>query len=242
VSDRDETKIEELPPDETGPVPVTVVHAEPHWFGLTPTGSLLAVGVAAVGVAVVLLVLGSVVAGVVVLVVGVFVLATLWWRPVAKALAGPVDLARVTISTQSETRRRLAGLRSDFDALEREREQRLRALGEAVYRGEDAATDPLRQELEELDRRAGATREEIERTMQEARERIGRARLETGRTEAVSLEPYPPPDEADRPELPDIPEPYPPPDEGDRPEQPRIPETSPESPEAPPGDADRDPQ
>jgi hypothetical protein len=242
VSDSDETKVEELPPDETGPVPVTVVHAEPHWFGLTPTGSLLAVGVAALGVAVVLLVLGSLVAGIVVLAVGVFVLGTLWRRPVAQALAGPLGLARVTISAQSQARRRLTGLRNELDAVERERAQRLRELGEAVYRGDDAATDPLRQELDELDRRARERREEIDRTMQEATERIGRARLETGRTEAVSLEPYPPPDEADRPEQPDIPEPYPPPDEGDRPEQPRIPETSPEPPEAPPGDADRDQQ
>ncbi|MEX2645887.1 MAG: hypothetical protein WD249_06465 [Gaiellaceae bacterium] len=231
MSDSDETKVEELPPDETGPVPVTVVHAEPHWFGLTPTGSLLAVGVAAVGVAVVLLAVGSVVAGIVVLAVGVFVLGTLWRRPVAEALAGPVGLARVTVSAQSEARRRLAGLRSELDGLEREREQRLRALGEAVYRGDDAATDPLRQELEELDRRAGEKRGEIERTVEQASERIGRARLETGRTEAVPLEPYPPPDEADRPAPPDIPEPYPPPDEGDRPEQP-----------SPPGDADRNPQ
>jgi len=242
VSDSDKTKVEELPPDETGPVPVTVVHAEPHRFGLTPTGSLLAVGVAAVGVAVVLLAVGSVIAGIVVLAVGMFVLGTLWRRPVAEALAGPLGLVRVTVSAQSEARRRIAGLRRELDGLEREREQRLRALGEAVYRDDDAATDPLRQELEELDRRAGEQREEIERTVQQATERIGRARLETGRTEAVSLEPYPPPDEADRPEQPDIPEPYPPPDEGDRPEQPLIPETSPEQPEAPPGDADRNPQ
>ena len=240
MSDSDETKIDELPPDETGPVPVTVLQAEPHWFGLTPTGSLLAIGVAALGVAIVLLVLGSVVAGLIVLAVGVFVLATLWRRPVSEALAGPVGLARATVSAQSEARRRLLVLRRDLDGLEREREERLRDLGEAVYRGDKAATTkPLRQQLEELEQRAAAKREEIERTVQVAHERIGRARLETSRTEAVSLEPYPPPDEGDRPEQPDIPEPYPPPDEGDRPEQPRVPETSPEPPGAPPGDAGR---
>jgi hypothetical protein len=242
VSDSDETKVEELPPNETGPVPVTVVHAEPRWFGMTPTGSLLAVGVAAAGVGIVLLVLGSVVAGIVALAVGVFVLGTLWRRPVAETLRGPVGLARVTISAQSSARWRLAGLRQELDAIERERDQRLRALGEAVYHGDDAATDPLRREIEELDRRAGEQGEEIERTVDEAKERIGRARLETSRTEALALEPYPPPDEADRPELPEIPEPYPPPDEGDRPEQPRVPETSPEPPPEPPGGAGRNPQ
>ena len=240
MSDSDETKVEELPPDETGPVPVKVVRAEPRWFGLTPTGSLLAVGIAAVGVAIVLLVLGSVVAGVVALAVGLFVLATLWREPVADALAGPLGRARTTIAAQRGARERLAALRRELDAIEREREQRLRKLGEVVYSGDDAATAPLRRELDELERRAGETREEIERTVIDARARIEQARLETGRTVAVSLEPYPPPDEGDRPEQPDIPEPYPPPDEGDRPEQPRVPETSPEHPEVPPGDADRE--
>jgi hypothetical protein len=242
VSDSGETKVEELPPDETGPVPMTVVHAEPRWFGMTPTGSLLAVGVAALGVAIVLLVLGSLIAGIVVLAVGIFVLATLWRQPASEALAGPLGRARTTISAQRAARSRLAALRRELDAVERERERRLRALGEAVYGGDDAATDSLRRELEELDRHADETRREIERTVTEAQERIEQVRLETGRTEAVSLEPYPPPDEADRPEQPDIPEPYPPPDEGDRPEQPRIPETSPEPPEAPPGDGDRKPR
>ena len=224
MSDRDDTKVEELPPDETGPVPVNVVQAEPHWFGLTPTGSVLALGVAAAGVGVVLLVLGSPLAGALVLAAGVLLLALLWYRPVAGALAGPLGLARATVSAQRDARRRVVRLRAELDALEREREQRLRALGEAVYRGDDAATQALRAELEELERRAGEQREEIELAVREAAERIGRARLETGRTEVVSLEPYPPPDEGDRPQQPDVPEPYPPPDEGDRPEQPNVPD------------------
>ena len=224
MSDSDETKVEELPPDETGPVPVTVVHAEPRWFGMTPTGSLLAVGVAALGVAIVLLVLGSLVAGIVVLAVGIFVLATLWRQPASEALAGPLGRARTTISAQRAARSRLVALRRELDAVERERERRLRALGEAVYGSDDAATDPLRRELGELDRRADETRREIERTVTEAQERIEQVRLETGRTEAVSLEPYPPPDE------------------GDRPEQPRIPETSPEPPEPTEQGDDRKPR
>jgi hypothetical protein len=223
VSDRGDTKVEELPPDETGPVPVNVVHAEPHWFGLTPTGSVLAVGVAAAGAGVALLVLGSPLAGALLVAAGVLLLGLLWYGPVAERLAGPVGLARTTISAQGEARRRVARLRGELDALEREREQRLRALGEAVYRGDDAATEALRAELEELERGTGVKREEIELAVREATERIGRARLESGRTEVVSLEPYPPPDEGDRPEQPDIPEPYPPPDEGDRPEQPNVP-------------------
>jgi hypothetical protein len=183
-----------------------------------------------------------VVAGVFVLAVGIFVLATLWRQPASDALAGPLGRARTTISAQRVARARLAASRRELDAIGRERQRRLQALGEAVYRGDDAATDPLRRELDELDRRADETRGEIERTVIEAQERIEQVRLETGRTEAVSLEPYPPPDEADRPELPDIPEPYPPPDEGDRPEQPRTPETSPEPPEPPQQGDDRKPR
>ena len=39
-----DTKVQELPPDETGPVPVHVQRAEPRWFGVTPPSFLLGDG------------------------------------------------------------------------------------------------------------------------------------------------------------------------------------------------------
>jgi hypothetical protein len=234
VSDSEDTRVEELPPDETGPVPVTVVQSEPRWYGITPQGAVLSVGLAGVGVGVTLLVLGRTAVGAVIAAVGVVVLAGLARRPAAAALSGPAEVGRTMLSARLTAGRRLADLERKLDAIGHERDRRLRELGEAVYRNAVGVREPLRQELEELDRRADETRRELERTMIEARERIAMARLGTAATQAVSLEPYPPPDEGDVPEHPQIPEPYPPPDEGDRPEQPRIPETSPEPPEQPP--------
>jgi hypothetical protein len=185
----DETRVEELPPDETGPVPVTHVQAEPQWYGISPRGGAAAMGVAAAGVGVVLLVLGSVVVGAILLAVGVLILALLVRGPVASALSGPTTRGREALSTRLAAGQRLAALRRELDAIARERDERLRALGEAVYRGDDGAVDPLRRHLEELDRRAAEVREEIDRTVLEARERISTARLETARTQVVPFEP-----------------------------------------------------
>ena len=188
----DETRVEELPPDETGPVPVTHVEAEPQWYGISPRGGGAAVGVVAAGVGVVLLVVGSIVAGAILLAVGMLVLGLLVRGPVASALSGPTERGRTALSTRLAAGRRLAALRRELDTIDRTREERLRTLGEAVYQGEDEAVDPLRTELEELDRRAAEIREGIERTVLEARERISSVQLETARTQAVQLEPEPP--------------------------------------------------
>jgi hypothetical protein len=185
----EETRVEELPPDETGPVPVTHVEVEPHWYGISPRGGAAAVGVAAAGVGVVLLVLGSIVAGAILLAVGVLVLGLLVRGPVASALSGPTERGRTALSIRLSAGRRLAGLRRELDAIARERDERLRALGEAVHGGDDGALEPLRHQLEELDRRATEVREEIDRTVLDARERLNAAQLETARTQAVRPEP-----------------------------------------------------
>jgi hypothetical protein len=185
----DETRVEELPPDETGPVPVTHVGAEPQWYGISPRGGGAAIGVAAAGVGVVLLVLGSVVAGAILLALGMLVLGLLVRGPVASALAGPTERGRTALSTHLAAGRRLAVLRRELDAIAGERDERLRALGEAVYSGDDGAVDPLRRELEDIDRREAETSEEIDRTMLAARERMTSARLETARTQAISFQP-----------------------------------------------------
>jgi hypothetical protein len=190
VPANDETRVEELPPDESGgPVPVTRVQAEPNWYGISPQGGAAAVGVAAAGVGIVLLALGSIVAGAILLAVGALLLALLVRRPAAAVLSGPTERGRTMVSTRLSAGRRLAKLRSELDSIGRERDGRLRALGEAVYREDEGAVDPLLHEIEGLDRRAAEVREQIERTVLEARERMSAARLETARTQAVSFGP-----------------------------------------------------
>ena len=194
MPDNEQTRVEELPPDETGPVPVTRVEAEPRWYGVSPEGAALAVGSAAAGVGVVLLVFGSTVAGAVILAVGAVVLALLVRGPVAGALAGPTARGRTALATRISAGQRLAELRRELDGVARARDERLRALGEAVYRGEQGAVEPLRRELEELERRADNARAEIDRTVAEAHERLSAAQLETARTQAVRLSELPPDD------------------------------------------------
>ena len=187
MPDNQDTRAEELPPDETGPVPVNVVRAETRWYGLTTEAAVLAVGSAAVGVGVVLLVFGSIVPGAVVLALGALVLVLLVRGPVSAAVAGPAARGRAALATKLSAGQRLAVLRRELDMLARRRDDRLRALGDAVYRGDDAAVEPLRAQLADLDRRRDELGEEVERTLLEARERLSAVELETAKTQAVSM-------------------------------------------------------
>jgi hypothetical protein len=238
------TFVDEPPPHETGPVPVSHVQLEPRFFGVTPVGALVAVGVAAVGVGIALLVLDESLAGAVILVLGLLALVGAIdrrrRREALRAMAARAGYLGTALTAHAAGRRRMGALRRELDALSRRREEQLRALGEAVYGEDDAATDPLREELTDLDRRIAEKREETDRVMSQVEEQIRRARLETSATQVVPPEPYPPPDEGDVPDPARVPEPYPPPDEGDPPEQPRVPEPYPEPPDEPtPGGPER---
>ena len=190
----DETRVEELPPDETGRVPVTVVTAEPRWYGITPRGGALAVGIASAGVGIVLLVLDSIVAGAILLGLGALVLGMLVRAPVASALSGPTERGRTAVSTRLAAGRRLSALRRELDATGGERDRRLRELGEAFYRGDDGAVETLHHQVAALDRRQAELREEIDRTVLAARQRMSSVQLETARTEIAR------PGPADEPE------------------------------------------
>jgi hypothetical protein len=189
MPDNDDTRVEELPPDETGPVPVQMVAAEPRWYGITPRGGALAVGIAAAGVGIVLLVTGSIVAGAILLALGALMLGMLVRGDVASVLSGPTARGRTAVSTRLSAGRRLAVLRRDLDGISGERDRHLRALGEAVYHGDDAGVQPLRQELADLDRREAELRAEIDRTMLDARQKMSAVQLETARTEVVRQDP-----------------------------------------------------
>lgn len=251
----DSTATTVLPPPEheSEPAPVEVARVEPTYFGVTPATALLAVGAAALGVGIALIALGSVAVGLLVLAGGLLALAgfvgaasrrpdTGVARRSAKAFDSVRDRAAMlgtSFAARSGARRQANVLLRELDQLSRDRDARLAALGRAVYAGDDAATESLRGELEQLDGRIDETRTEVERIMSEAQERIGRARMETSRTQIVATEPFPTPGEADVPEPARVPEPFPPPGEADPPEPARIPEPMPppdegDIPEAPP--------
>jgi uncharacterized membrane protein len=214
------TKVLEVPPDETGPVPVEYTKAERSYYGVTPTGLALALAAAAVVAAVVLLATGHWPLGLVLLGVGVLIVLLGVETGTFRDRAG---VAADSLATRSRARRRLVALRSELRRLASVRARLLFDLGDAVYRGDEQATKAARNRVAELDQLVQQREAEMQTVIVQAHERLQRRRLEVQPTEMVEL-----PDEPNDPAGPAvIPEPYPPPDEGDPPQPAIIPEPGP---------------
>lgn len=201
-----DTAIEPVPPDEIGQVPVSVVRAEPGLVrALTTAARTLRESA-----------LGREAA-----------------RAADRALAG-VDVALASLSARSRAERELLGLRRRMRDSAQERDRLLRDLGEAVYRGDDGATESLKGEISALDESIEETRKAMQAILERAEASVRKAQLEVQPTQIQPPEspdvpePYPPPGEVDPPQQPDVPEPYPPPGELDPPVPPDIPEPSPD--------------
>jgi hypothetical protein len=129
------------------------------------------------------------------------------------------------MAAETHARREVMAIRYELERLHGERERRLRALGEAVYREDTAGTDEERAAVHAIDDRIAAKEEQMQQVAEETQERVEQAQAEARPTELLEPvtpvpvpEPYPPPDEGTPPTPEPVPEPYPPPDEGDRPE------------------------
>jgi hypothetical protein len=221
-----ETKVLDLPPDETGPVPVTYVEPERRYYGVTPTR--LVVGMAAAGIvlAIVLFATGHWPIGLVLLGLSLLLLLVTVELGIVRARAG---LAADSLATRGRAATRVLALRRELKRLGAARGRLLFELGDAVYRGDEQATDTARAKVAELDEVARQREGEMQTVIAQAQDRLRRRRLEVQSTEMVEV-----PD-PDQPTTPDqdpvgpavIPEPYPPPDEGDPPQPAIIPEPGP---------------
>ena len=101
-------------------------------------------------------------------------------------------------------------------------------LGDAVYRGDDQATEAARGRVAELDGLVQQREGEMQGVIAHAQDRLHRRRLEVQPTEMVEIPDEPaPPGEQDPVGPAVIPEPYPPPDEGNPPQPAIIPEPGP---------------
>jgi hypothetical protein len=229
--------LEQAPLPETDEVPVRV-------FGSAPPALLLGLTVAVLAAAILFLAVGSWIVGAVLLVLGA-ALAAAYARsganPGASRRTTRLDAVRARgraaaeqLAARAELRRELLRLRGELERLVGRRGDRLRALGEAVYAGDEAGTSEARAAVGELDDRIAAKEAEMAQVAQHAEERVAEARLETQSTMMLEppdqpatpepypppvREPYPPPDEGTPPTPEPVPEPYPPPDEGDPPRQ-----------------------
>ena len=241
-----DTKVMDMPPDETGRVPVHYERAEPRYYGLTPTTFVLVLAGAALALAIVLLATGRWPYGLILL--GISVLLVLLFleaarrKPdgaVARSTAEALDAFRAragvaadSLAPRGRAARRVLALRRELQRMGQLRARLLVELGEAVYRGDEQATETARGRVKELDELAAEREAEMQAVLAQAQERLQQRRLEVQPTEMVELPDEPAaPGEVDPGGPVRIPEPYPPPDEGNPPEPAIIPEPGPLAPE-----------
>ncbi len=250
-SDTDITAVEQVPPDETGAVPVAVTQSAPRYFGVTPPMVVFALAVAALVLGIVVLVLGHLVAGLLLLAAAVlfgiaFVAAArrLPETPVARVSARALEAIRdqagyavEAVSAQSSARLELFRLRRELSDLVAQRAEAARLLGEAVYGGDEDAAADGRKRMGELDRALADKEAEMTRVATDANERVQRAQLQSQPTAVVEPpqvpEPSPAPSEPPHPVT--VPEPSPVPSEPPMPapSPDPLPEPSPPAPETP---------
>ena len=185
----------EVPPNETGPVPVNIAQATPRWFGLAPPTVLLGLAVVLLAVAVVLLAIGSWVGGLVLLGLALLFAAGFLEAgrrkpdtPIVTASVGAVDSARAragyaaqALLTRSSARREIARRRSEAMRLQGERDRLLRQLGSAVYAGGNGAAE--REAIAALDDRMAGLEREAAEIAASAQERVRAARRQVQPTE-----------------------------------------------------------
>jgi hypothetical protein len=241
----DATAVEEIPPEETGRVPVHKVAATPRYFGIAPPLALFAIAVAALAAAIVLFVAGKTITGALLLAAAalfsvLFVGASKRLPENAVARVGRRVFATVrdrtgfaveAVSVHSTTRVELFRLRRELSELAAERAEAARALGEAVYVGAEDEIKAGRNRMSELEQAFADKEREMTTVTAAANERIQRAQLQVQPTEVVEPpqvpEPMPAPSEPPQPVT--VPEPSPVPSE------PSVPVPSPEpSPEPSP--------
>ena len=242
VAEPGSTIREQLPPNETGRVPVNDRHAEPRWFGVPPQSLLLALVLIALVLAIVLFATGHWPFGLILLgiaaLLGAAFLEAARRRP-AKGFAHATLQARERAYSTMETWRARSfatteakRIRRSLALLEADRRALLLDLGVAVHAHDAAAEGAIRGRLAELDAHERDLHAHLEQALAYAGERIRQARLPVQETMMVLPgEPSPPPGEATPPQPAVVPEPYPPPDEATPPEPARVPEPSPDRPE-----------
>jgi hypothetical protein len=231
----------EIPAEETGRIPVQYARAEPRYYGITPTTLVLVLAAAVLSLAVVLLASGHWPFGLIALGVSILLIVVFFEaarrRPdgVARSTADALDtfrsraaVATESVATRGRVARQVLALRREVQRMAAVRRQLLFELGDAVYRGDEQATETARTQLEELDALSSRRESEMQAVVAGAHERLQQRRLEVQPTEMVELPDRPgEPGEADPGGPTVIPEPYPPPDEGNPPEPAIIPEPGP---------------
>lgn len=227
----------ELPPEEVGPVPVSMQVSEPRWFGVTPPSFLLGLGGVLLFLSILLFAAGHWPYGLILLGLAALLLAA-FMEAARRRPHGSEHVARVGSEVRERTRSRLEEWRARSTAaaearkiqsglllVEAERRSALAELGAAAHAGDGTAEAAARARLTAIDEREAALREQLDEQLAQAGERIRKAKLPVQDTMMVlPSEPSVPPGEADPPQPAVVPEPYPPPDEATPPQPAPAPE------------------
>ena len=221
----------ELPPEETGPVPVSMQVSEPRWFGVTPPSFLLGLAGVLLVLAIVLFAAGHWPYGLILLGISALLLAG-FMEAARRRPHGHEQAVRAGSEVRERARSRLEEWRARSAAaaesrriqsalllIEAERKSALADLGAAAHARDGKAEAAARATLTELDEREAALRSRLDEGLARAGERIRKAKLPVQDTMMVlPSEPSPPPGEATPPQPAVVPEPYPPPDEATPPQ------------------------
>jgi hypothetical protein len=189
-----------LPPDETGPVPVSRVHAQTRWFGVPPPLVLLGLTTGSFAASIALLGTGGWAAGLILL--GASALLASAFLEVARrrpdsaltrASVNAADGARSRAKTSFELLRARSRAvaetqleRAERAVIESERRAVRLRLAEAVQSEDEVEADALRRRLAQLDHAEETLRAVLRQRLAQSDERIRRVRLAGARTTVVS--------------------------------------------------------
>jgi hypothetical protein len=198
------TVVQDVPATETGPTPVEEHVSQRQLFGVPPSSVLLVLAIVGLIVAIVLFATGY----------WPWALIALGRRALSlhrlrvpgsppsgrrrhagsrllSALMGVrtrAGAAKETIAAHGGARIELSKLRRDASGLAKQRSERARELGEAVYAKNTTATKELKQRMQEIDDELSAKEAQMAKVTIDAQERIGKARLQAQPTRVVAEE------------------------------------------------------
>lgn len=191
----------DAPPTEVRDVPIDVQHAEARYFGLGQPIFVFSFAVALLVLGIVLLVAGSVALGAIAIVLAfcllpAFLAGARRWPDTRVARAGistadrvrnEADVAVASISTWSRAGRDVVRLRKAQFQLRRDRDAKIRELGQSVFE-DDGRADELKAAAKELDDQIAANERELQRTIAGARRRVRKGRAAVVATEVIAPE------------------------------------------------------
>ena len=187
------------PTAEVREEPVDLHVAEPRYFGLGPPVFVFSVALVLLVVGIVLIVRGQVWLGALAILISVCLLPTFFagarrWPDgrlarvslsTADRLRDEAGVAAESLSTWSRASKEVVQLRREQFTLRRERDAKIRELGQSVFE-DDGRADELKAAAKELDDRFAANERELARTVAGARRRVRRERATIAPTEVIA--------------------------------------------------------